>query len=384
MKLLTRGMLRSLADEQNEIYISIFLPTGNTGADGKQSQIRLKNLLRQAQDQLIEYGYKKPGIEELTDSVQKLVDDTLFWSFQSSGIAIFLSEKGMCYYQVPLEVPELAVVSKQGFHLNSLLPLLTEDGQFYILSLNQKQVRLFACTKYICDELVLRDVPVDIGTYLMYDDPERQLQFTTHTPGGGGATRAASYHGHSVSDEDKDNLLRFFNEIDKGVRKTIGDDQIPIVIAGVEYYLPIYREANQYNGLISGGVVGSTEQMSIKELHKAALEIVEPIFVKKRLEAAQRYFKLEGTGKTFNDIEDIVKAAHEGRVDTMFVAAGAQQWGIYNDDTNEVHFESEARIENLDLINEAAMQAFFSGGNVFALPPDQVPGGQDAVAILRY
>lgn len=383
MKLLTRRMLKSLAEEQNEVCISIYLPTGKTGADGKQSQIRLKNLLRQVQDQLIEYGYKKRGIEELTDSVQKLVDDTLFWSFQSSGIAIFLSEKGMCYYQVPLEVPELAVVSDR-YHLKPLLPLLTEDGQFYILSLNQKQVRLFACTKYICDELVLQDVPVDIGTYLMYDDPERQLQFTTHTPGGGGATRAASFHGHSVSDEDKENLLRFFNEIDKGVRKTIGDDQIPMVIAGVEYYLPIYREANQYNGLVAGVVTGSTEQMSIKELHEAALEVVEPIFVKKRLEAAQRYFEMEGTGKTYNDIEEIVKAAHEGRVDTMFVAAGVQYWGIYNDDTNEVKFESEANPENHDLLNEAAMQAFFNGGNVFALPPDQVPGGQDVVAILRY
>ncbi|OEF97537.1 baeRF3 domain-containing protein [Desulfuribacillus alkaliarsenatis] len=366
MSIITREEIKRLVNEDNEIYISLYMPTGITGADAKQGQIRLKNVLRAAQDQLIEHGYKKPGIEEMTDSVQKLIDNTLFWSYQGGGLAVFLSEKGMCYYQLPVEVPELAVVS-DGYHLKPLMQLLTEDGHFYILSLNQKHVRLFSCSKHFASELHLEDVPTDIETYLKYDDPEKQLQFSTHTPGGGGAVRAASYHGHSVSDEEKTNLLRFFQEIDKGVRKTINDTNAPMVLAGVEYYLPIYREANKYNGVVADGVIGSTEQMQLKEMHEHSWNIVEPIFSQKRKEATDRYNEFKGTGRTLNDVEEIIRAAYAGRIETLFVA-----------------LHEQASPDNRDLLNDAAIQAYIQGGAVYVIGSDEAPDKQEVAAVLRY
>ena len=53
MTILTRDELRTLVDRTGEVGISIYMPTHRTG-DLKQDPIRLKNLLRDGEKQLIE------------------------------------------------------------------------------------------------------------------------------------------------------------------------------------------------------------------------------------------------------------------------------------------------------------------------------------------
>ncbi|OEH85316.1 hypothetical protein BHU72_04265 [Desulfuribacillus stibiiarsenatis] len=383
MAVFTRENIKQLMGHGDKLCISIYLPTGTTGAEGKQGQIRLKNLLRQAQDQMIENGYKKQDIEGLTEPIQTLISDTLFWSYQRGGLAIFLAENVFEYYQVPYEFEELAIIA-QNFHLKPLMPLFVEDGTFYVLALNQKHVKLLACSRFLHYEIPLEDVPTSLEEYLKYDDPERQLQFSSFNPAGGVGRSVASYHGHSLSDEEKTNLLRFFQEIEKGVRKTLQDSRSPLILAGVEYYLPMYREANQYSTVIEPGIVGSVEAFSNDELHEKAWEIVESYFQQAREEALSKYQEIVGTGRTSTDIKEIVLGAYTGRIATMFVASGKQQWGRFDKDTSEVILEDQSTIENQDLLNDAAIQTFLNNGTVYVVSEKLVPDNKEVAAMFRF
>ncbi len=291
------------------------------------------------------------------------------------------------YYRLPLNFDALVVVTNR-FHIKPLLPLFSSDGQFYVLALSQNEVRLLQGTRYSVSEVNLERVPTSLTEALRYDDPEKRRQFhtSTRTPGSRGE-RPATFHGHGAGSNDaKSNLLRYFHQVDEGLQELLRHEQAPLVLAGVDYLLPIYQEANTYPHLVEGGVEGNPEELNVEELHKYAWAIVRPLFLAAQKEAAARYNKLAGVGseQVSNDLKDIIPAAHQGRVETLFVAVGIQRWGSFSLDTNIVQLHKEAKPSNEDLLDLAAVQTLLNGGTVHVVEPEEMPDETSLAAIFRY
>ena len=79
-----------------------------------------------------------------------------------------------------------------------------------------------------------------------------------------------------------------------------------------------------------------------------------------------------------------MKAAVNGRVETLIVPIGVQKWGRYITETDSVEFEREATQENDDLLNFAAVHTLLNSGNVYVVPREQFPGQGEIAAIFRY
>ncbi|MBD0390536.1 MAG: hypothetical protein ICV54_29560, partial [Nostoc sp. C3-bin3] len=271
------------------------------------------------------------------------------------------------------------------FHLKPLMSLLTGDGQFYILALSQNLVRLFQATRFSIREIELEDVPTSIAEALRYDDPEKSLQFHTGTPQGGSGSRAAIFHGHGAgNDEQKDNILRYFRQVNDGLQELLENHKSPLVLAGVDYLLPIYRQANSYSYLIDEGITGNPDQLKAEELHTQAWQIVQPYFEAAQNEAIAHYQANLGTGKTASSIQEVVRAAYYRRVESLFVPVGQQKWGMFNPDTSNVEVHSEQKADDEDLMDFAALHTLLNGGTVYAVVPEHVPGDAPLAAVLRY
>ncbi|MCG6134935.1 MAG: hypothetical protein MET45_09760 [Nostoc sp. LLA-1] len=383
MKLFSIDELAILAAAK-DTCVSIFLPTERRGVETQQNPIRFKNLLREAEEQLIATGMRPQDARDLLKPAQKL-DEYDFWQHQSDGLAIFISGDVFSYYCVPLDFAELVVVSDR-FHFKPLLPLLTGDGQFYILALSQNQVRLFQGSRYSVSEMELGDVPQSIAEALKYDDTEKSLQFHTGTSqGGGGSDRSAIFHGQgSGNEEQKDDLLRYFQKVNGGLYELLNNQRFPLVVAGVDYLLPIYKQANTYPHLMDEGITGNPEELQAEELQQQAWNIVQPYFDQGQHEAMERYQEMAGTGQTASNITEAVSAAYYQRVDSLFVPVGQQKWGHFDPETGrvEVHPQQEAGDE--DLMDLAAVHTLLNGGTVYAVEPEQVPGAAPLAAVLRY
>jgi len=159
---------------------------------------------------------------------------------------------------------------------------------------------------------------------------------------------------------------------------------VPLVMAGVEYLLPIYREANTYPHLVGEGIPGNPKGMSADQLHKAAWQIVKPLFTKAQTEAIAQYRQSSGTGLTSSRIEEILSAAVHGRVAVLFIALDVQRFGTFDAERGEVRLDEAMQPGDVDLLDFAALQTVLSGGKVYALPPDDVPDRLPLAAILRY
>jgi hypothetical protein len=383
MDLLSQRDLQSLMAKQPGPCISLFMPTQRAGPETQQDPIRCKNLLRTAEEQLIAQGLRAPEAKALLEPLQSLLQDTLFWQHQSDGLALFRSGESFRFFRLPLDFEELVVVTNR-FHIKPLLPLFNGDGRFYILALSQNEVKLLQGTRYRVRAIDLQGVPRSLAEALKYDEPESQLQFHTQTPSGPGK-RAAIFHGHGVgTDDTKDNILRYCQQIDKGLHEILKEGRAPLIFAGVDYLLPLYKEASTYPALMDKGIEGNPERMSEEELHKRAWSIVQPRFEREQQEAMAQYGQCIGTGRASNDLKEIIPASAFGRTEVLFCAIGVQQWGHFDAATGSLELHDQEQTGSEDLLDLAAVQTLRHGGTVYGLEPDHMPGETHLAAVFRY
>jgi hypothetical protein len=386
MDILNRAKLQDLIEVTGKWCVSIYMPAHPIGAEQQQNPIRLKNLLTQAKKDLLAYGLRRPEAENLLRPAEELLLDPDFWQHQGEGLAIFLSNDFARIYRLPIKFDELIIIANQ-FHIKPVLPLLSTEGRFYLLAINLNGIRLFLATRDTIDEVALTGIRTNIEEALWMDEPERHLNL--HSSGsstGRAGGRPAIFHGQGIRDEDKTNILRFFHYFDQELGALLDDKSILMIPAGVDYLLPLYREANTYDNLLQEALIGAPEKMPIKELHQRAWQIIEPIFKERQRQAVEQFNELNGQqiGLTTTELEMAVKASKFGQVGTLFVPLGVQKWGRYDPANNRVVQESEHNPENEDLLDFAAMHTILNAGQVYAVKPEELPGDGDIAAILRY
>lgn len=398
MSLLPRNEIESLLRTSGGPCVSIFLPTFRAGGERQQNPIRLKNVMRDVAARLEgDWGMRSPDADKLLEPIKRLVDDNSFWLHQQDGLILFRSPAVFKSFQVPMQLNELAVVEKR-FHLKPLLPLLSGDGDghFYILSLSRKNIRLLSGSRFRIDEIDLEAKGIPNSFTEALGDLER---IPTQFQGGSsksphrfsmGNKGMPTFAGHGLAEDDLGAELRnFFERFDDALARIDIDRKAPVVLAGVEYLLPIYRDvATTFQNICEDALTGNMEWEKAEDLHAAAWEIVEPHFLEDRRKSAERFGDLKGSGRVSTDLAAILPAAHEGRVDTLFVAGGVRVWGTYDTGKRKMKPQSDQKISpkngNEDLLDLAAVQAYLNGGKVFVVDPQEVPDSRHAAAIFRY
>jgi hypothetical protein len=380
--------LQELLAKETQVCISLYMPAHPTGREQQQDPIRFKNLLSDIRGDLEKSVFCIPEIEAMIKPAEALLHDRSFWQHQNQGLAVFIAEDVFEVYQLPRKFETLAVVADH-FYIKPLLPLISGNEKFYILALSQNDIRLLQGDRFAIVEVDLQTTPTSLQEALWFDDPERQLQFHTGTATPGGGSRASVYHGHGLPDAgNKTDLLRFFQKVNHGLMDLLHDQKSPLALVGVDYLFPIYHEANDYPYLVEDGITGNPEKLALEEMHTAAWPLVKPIFQKELFESLNRYQELSGSEPALvaSQLDEIIQAAFYGRVDILFVELGKQIWGTVNtNDVERVTLETHSKFRpgDQDLINLAAVQTIFNGGQVYALKPEQMPE-KSIAAIFRF
>lgn len=388
MNTLSKSELRTLMERQSGPCISLFLPTHRAGPEGQQDPVRLRQQIREVENLLLLSKNGTTQTESLLRPLRALLGDQQFWLHPSDGLAIFRSFDVFRTYRVPYSFKEQVVVTHH-FYLKPLLPFLTDDGRFYILALSQNAVRLLECTRYSMHELPLPEtVPQSLAEDSAYDNPDNQVRYHSSSSGalvGKGNRRAVVFYGQGVGiDDTKAHLLRYFQHIDRGLHELLHMETAPLVFAGVDYLLPIYREANTYPHLLEEGVTGNPDRREAEDLCEHAWPVVEPYFLKAQQEAAAQYRACAGTKRAAHTVKEVVLAAAAGRVESLFVAIDQEQWGVFDPTSGLLHVHKEARFGDDDLLDIAATQTLLHGGAVYAVKRTSMPETTGVAAVFRY
>ena len=393
MDLFNRSELRRLAESEGDVSISIYMPTYRNESDWSQNTTRLKNLLREARNQLREQDYREDAIDDLLADARQLLDRPSFWRENiGDGLALFIAEDTTEAYRLPLTFDEVSVVENR-FHLKPLFPLIAANNRFYVLALSQNDVRLYQGTHQTISEIETADIPSSIVEAMQTDDAQPQVQshVQNRETGTDGDRMDAAFHGQGEKDdlsgEPHEELKQFFREVDDSVSDYLHEEEVPLVLAGVSEYLPIYREVNSYGNLIEDQIVaGNPEFLSIDSLHENSWKIVEPVFLEAEKDELARFEQLyyQDEDMASDDFNEIIPGCAYSRVDTLFVPVGEHRWGRFDPETNTVEVHESQQPGDGDLLNYAAVSAYLNGATVHALTPEKMPGGRSVAATFRY
>ncbi len=385
MNTLTYEDLRTLVEPQGGPCVSIYMHTNRVG-ETTQNPIRFKNMLRQAEEELRDKGTNTLVIQELLEPAVTLTRDVLFWQYQSDSLAVFLSTATFRYFMLPHASQDLVIVGDQ-FYIKPLLPFLSGDGRFYVLTLSLGGVKLLRGSRFHLEQVELKGVPQNRREALrMEDTPEVTRWYPGAGGGVGGARPQAMYYSQGEeSDLSGQQTHEFFLQVEAGVNQALAGEQAPLVLAGLEEIVPAYRNLNHYNHIAREAIIGNPEELSEVELHQRAWAIVQPQFEWDRQAAIERYRRAAAVGGPVRStVDQVVPAAYYGQVDTLLVADGIQHWGRLDPDSGEVQQHAERGAQDVDLLDLAAVHTLLNGGTVYVIAAEEMPEKAPLAAILRY
>jgi hypothetical protein len=378
MKPFTRDELRALLGTHQAPCLSIYLPTDRGGAGDRACWRRC---LGQAEQALIEHGWRAAQAREFLRDAHALLEGPAFWKAPGDGLAFFLAEGFQRHYRLPLTFTERVVVGRH-FTITPLLPLLSGNGKFFVLALSQNAVRLLQATRESASPVALPGVPKDLEEALARHDVDEPLTFHSH-PAAGLGRKGAIFHGHGVGiDDHKDDLLRYFQAINRGLAPLLRGERGPLVLMAVDYLQPIFRRACGYPGLLPEGLEGNPDRLSDHELHELAWPLVEPLFRRDQDRALALFRQLHGTGLAAVAVEEVASAACRGGVETLFVAHARTLLGWLDEATGAVEVHEPAWPGDEDLVNRAALDTLRHGGTVYEVPAGDLPDGSPLAALF--
>ncbi|HEY9184121.1 MAG TPA: hypothetical protein VIM94_02240 [Salegentibacter sp.] len=382
MSLISEKEFQELAGFNDELSVSIFIPTQRAGKDvlEEKSKTHLKSLWKEIKNNLEEKEVSKDKIEKLNEPIQKLLNDKGFWRHQSDGLAIYVAEGFFRKFTLPLKFDPQFYINSE-FYLKPLVPLFSGDGRFYLLSLQVENVELFEASKYGIAPVDIDDLTPDrLEDRVGYDYEEKTLQQKS----GANSMGQQAMHGHAGADRERKNeIFRYFRAVDQGLHALLQEEKLPFLVACQDYLFPIYKEANTYDNLYPEAVTGNPKDTDMLGLHQRAWETIEPLFEKQKRDKLKQF--QDQNGKTAVSVHDILPAIHQGKVDTLFLDRNSEIWGTYNEEEMKVDIQERQHNGNFSLMNWAARNVLNQGGNVFLLDEEQMPENSSKMnAIYRY
>lgn len=360
--------------------VSLFMPTHRGPSGRHRNRVRCTRLLQRAKRALRGGGMPTARINTVLEGARELLDDMWLWERPGGGVALFIGPTDTRCFRLPLPPPELVTIGDR-FTIGPLLPMVTSGGRFFVLALSQDDVQLFEGTRCCLDRMALHESPLAL---LQTMPRPQRVPVSTFLAGRGGAGRAAAvFHGVGGGDDDRKELvLQHFHRVDRALRDTLGDEQTPLVVAGVGYLQALYRKANTYPRLLTSGITGSPRDMPHDLVHRKAWEIVEPELRAHEAEALENHRAFRGTGLTLGNPAEVLTAAEQGRVDTLFVSTTATRGDHVSAGTEAIVLEGPpADGEYPGLATAATLR---HAGSLFVVPAQRMPEDTSVAALLRY
>lgn len=380
MKYFGPESLKELLEEHRSPAVSIYMPLeGAASADA--DALRFRAALGTVRG-LLESG-SNGGDPDILPALERLQGDREFWRGGAGSLAVFATSGFLRTYRLPAEFKQLETVGP-AFHTRPMVEYLQAPGRYWVLSLSQKDVRLWQGNSRGLVRFESRRLPDSLESALGRQVEKDELSY--HSAGGHGA--APVYHGHGAGKDDvKPELEKFFRVVD-GVLVELLEGQLdPVVLAAVDYYHPIYRSVSRLGTLAEDGIHGNVSDWDAERLHAAAWPIASRRADGWIEEALGLWEQGYGRGKAESDLATAFRLGVAGRIRALLTERNRLIWGQLDRATGEVSVLAENGADPdptaADLLNELAGLTIRHGGKTLIVPADRMPTQTGLAAILR-
>jgi Bacterial archaeo-eukaryotic release factor family 11 len=363
----TRAELEQLLSVRDPACVSIYLPTAPE-EHGQRDRLEFKNLSTEALGQLSTAPLERGALNDLRDTLDDLAEDEAFWARQAHSLAVFATPSAARTFQVANRLSPLVEVSDR-FHVKPLLRSATFPQAAFVLALSQNAARLVEVSPDAPPaEIQVPGMPSDaasaVGKRSIADrSPDRRVQ---------------------GSEGQKLRMRQYARRVQEALRPILSGLDLPLILAGTEPLISIFRSVNTYPHLAPGEIAGNPDTKTDGELADASRRVLDELYAHELTELRDLYEQRVPQGRASDDLASIARAATFGAVDTAFVDIDATVPGFVDETDGTVTLADSDDAVNYGVVDEIARRVMLARGRVLAVRREDIPGGGSVAAILRY
>ncbi len=293
--MMLKQKIEKLASEKNTPCVTISLNTHRTHPENALDIVLLKNLLKDAEDRVIQEFGKRP-VESLLEKIYK-VQNEIDINYNLDSLHIYLSNDTQEIIKSAWPTHENGVHISNTFDVRTLIKSYNRSEEYFILLLSQSGVNLYdTVNDTIVNEINNKDFPF----------PENN-----------------HYHTNSDRGSDAkhlDDLVReFLNKVDKAVVKICNETGLNCVVVCTEdNYSRLMQVADKPSVYLGYSNI-NYNNTSKDFIAKQGWEIVKELQHKRRNEAIEEVREAVAQGMVLTDLQEIFQASLDGRGDLLIV-----------------------------------------------------------------
>jgi hypothetical protein len=297
---LTHEEMDMLQTNENDICISIILPSHNNWTAGSKS-INLDRSIQKAIDQLnLAYPDSK---EELEGKLKHLANNVILEQYPL-GLGLFVSEKVEYIVQFPFIVEEKISISNH-FELKDLLYKVNYSNPYYVLLLDEKQACLYTGEFNVIHKVQDANFPLIYTEDFEYEKASRTNSYS-------GRATISSFE-KDKSAVQKSRYLSFLKSVDDLLDIYISKNDTQVIICGVKSVTASFLNHSKHDDKIIGVQHGNYSHLNEFELGLLVSPLLLATQEEKMLEEISDLEEKKGEGLAEEGISDVWAAITDGR-----------------------------------------------------------------------
>lgn len=353
--------LNKLASEHSTPSVTISLNTHRTHPDSDKDAILLKNMLKEAENRVIE-EYGKRQAAKILERIAT-IGDKIDVRCNLDSLHIFLSENTEEVIRIAWPIAEDRVYRDDMFDLRALIKAYNRTEEYLILLMSRKEVNLYhAMNDSIITEIDNEDFPVTDNPWYLANGAERS-------------------NARLVDDIARE----FFNRVDKGVVKVVQETGLKVIVVAIEENYAYLQEVADRPDIYLGHVSIDYNHTKEHQIVGNAWVFMKNIQKQRRTDAILEVKESVSQGRMLTDLQEIYQASIDGNGDTLIVYEDYSQPVIMKDDRTFNRVDDPTTPDAInDITSTIAWQVMSKGGRVFFTCQDEMKELGDIVLKTRY
>lgn len=334
--------LEKLASEKSTPCVTISLNTHRTHPDNAQDATRLKNFLKEAEDRVIaEYG-KRPAAELLEKMEQ--VTNEIDVNYNLDSLHIFLSNDTKEIVKSSWSTSNEGVHISDSFAVRSLIKSFNRSETYLLMVLSQSDVQLYeALNDGIVQEIRNDDFPFSDNSH-----------YNTHAERG------------SDSKHLDDLVREFMNKVDKALVRVHNETNMHCVVICTEDNYSRLQQVADKPAVYFGYAAIDYNKLETHHVVQQSWEIIKALQKERRTAALEEIKESVSRGMVLTDLQEIFRAAIDGRGDLLMVHQDFSQPVVMTSDRTFDLVEDSATPGAIDDITSSiAWEVLSKKGRVF-------------------
>jgi hypothetical protein len=356
-----KEQLQKLATEKNIPCVTISLNTHRTHPDNAQDEILLKNLLKEAEERVInEFG--KRNVAKLLEKIET-VSKEIDVNYNLDSLHIFLSNDTQKIVKSSWETSNGGVHISDSFAIRSLIKNYNRSENYLVMLLSQSGVILYeAVNDDIINEVRNDDFPFSENRH-----------YNTHSDKGS-------------DPKHLDDLVReFLNKVDKALVKVYNETGLKCVVVATEDNYSRLQQVADKPGVYLGYANIDYNKVETHHIVKQSWELVKEQQKQRRTEAINEMQEAVAHGKVLTDLQEIYQASIDGRGDLLIIHQDFSQAVVMKDERTFDLVNDKSTPNAIDDITSIiAWEVISKKGRVIFTSQDKIKDLGKVVLKTRY